>query len=140
MTSTHDPKPLTEAELKEMEAMTWAEGDLGELLDQRDRLIAEVRRLRAQVSEYGDALMLYGAASSWGSDSGAGIDTQVWEPANPEYRNQPGYQRAREALGWGSPDEPCDNPSCDGVKGDKTFGDAHRCFKDGRWLDDNEEM
>lgn len=137
------PKPPTEAELKKMEervrslpvsiTTAW-------LIRSNGTLIAEVRRLRAQVSEYGDALMLYGAASSWGSDSGAGIDTQVWEPANPEYRNQPGYQRAREALGWGSPDEPCDNPSCDGVKGDKTFGDAHRCFKDGRWLDDNEEM
>lgn len=133
------PKPLTEAELKEIAdgCHPWGVYEDWEVVL---RLIAEVRRLRAQVTEYGDALMLYGAASSWGSDSGAGIDTQVWEPANPEYRNQPGYQRARDALGWGSPDASCDNPSCDGVKGDKTFGDAHRCFKDGRWLDDGSEM
>lgn len=100
------------------------------------RLIAEVRRLR-------EALTSYAEVSNWwheqplGEPMASGRRHVLWEHPHPDYRNAPGYKLAREALGWGPPAEPCENPSCDGVK---TFGDTHRCFKDGRWLDANEEM
>lgn len=36
--------------------------------------------------------------------------------------------------------QPCENPSCDGVMPKTDCPHPHRCFKDGRWLDTNEEM
>lgn len=130
-------KPITEAELKEMEHLyplvpCRACGDSGEMIV---RLIAEVRRQRV-------ALTSYAEASNWTWQSGdmATDAKDTFCPPHPDYRHADGYKLAREAIGWDPPDEPCDNPSCDGVKDDITYGARHRCFKDGCWLDDGSEM
>lgn len=140
MSPQPDHKSITEAELKGLAGMVEA----GVFAYDHDpnlvgRLIAEVRRLR-------EALTSYAEVSNWwhgqplGEPSTQGRRHVLWEHPHPDYRNAPGYKLARLALGWGPPAEPCENPSCDGVRGDKTYGDAHRCFKDGRWLDDGSEM
>lgn len=135
---TSDYKPITEEELKEMDkAATFVMGYAPNGVA-RDwlRLISEVRRLRS-------ALELYATPSQWAvawSYRGRTFTNVLFAPDRLDLRNGEGYLLARDALGWGPPIKPCDNPSCDGVKDDKTFGDAHRCFKDGRWLDDGSEM
>lgn len=134
-----DHKPITEAELKEMEKCVedannaestkdWiGVAEVG-VIKHLPRLIAEVRRLRA-------ALEVYAHPYRWDVDAGAGLGEVVFiQP--PEHLDAPGYELARKALGWDPPSEPCDNPSCDGVK----EPDGHRCFKDGCWLDDGSEM
>lgn len=53
-------------------------------------------------------------------------------------------KKSTQALGMGL--MVAGYPSCDGVKDDPNYpgggpdGMVHRCFKDGRWLDTNEEM
>lgn len=141
--STKDHKPLTEAELKEMEAYCHGAEARGDYVGYAPGLIAEVRRLREGNQKLTMALTSYAMQSNWSDFTSLPSKKtvpQVWDHPGPGYREAPGYQLARDALGWGPPPEPCDNPSCDGVKDDKTFGDAHRCFKDGRWLDDGSEM
>ncbi len=153
-----DYKPISEEELKEMEATSIRLASLGVELTIMPRLIAEVRRLKAEafalahrrdqqchlyemeLEKLRNALGMYGMPAHWGSSPAGCIWDRVWEPAAPELRNEPGWVLARKALGWSEPSEPCENPSCDGVKDDKNYGDAHRCFKDGRWLDDGSEM
>lgn len=138
-----DHKPITEAELAEMEAWLTRVGAQSD--SQMRRLITEVRRLHGVVESY--------AVESnwiWGTDTMDPIPghwrVAFFVPPHPDYRNAPGYKLAREALGWGPLDEPCDNPSCDGVKDDPNYpgdgpdGMVHRCFKDGHWLDDGSKM
>lgn len=118
---TAQPKPISEEELKEMEDI-----GLGAEIEGVNvpRLIAEVRRLRDALVKVSDTA----AEAEYDYDSA--------QAANVHYCGQV----AREALGWPERGRPCDNPSCDGVKDDKNYGDTHRCFKDGRWLDDGSEM
>lgn len=133
----NDHKPITEEELKEWEQEMEPWGMLSEGPDIEGvikRLISEVRGLR-------EALGTYGELSSWVDMFAHGIEYHAFTPARQDARNAPGYKLARLALGWEyPPPEPCPNPSCDGIKDDKTYNDAHRCFKDGRWLDDGSEM
>lgn len=165
-----DHKPITEADLTQWEADV-ARGFSATPL-RYGALIAEVRWLReeleleqigrralheqldyerkimdaSETSKVRAALGCYGMPAWWGSDAAGGIHDQVWEPSAPELRDEPGWVLARKALGWPEPSEPCDNPSCDGVRDDPNYpgdgpdGMVHRCFKDGRWLDDGSEM
>jgi hypothetical protein len=153
MPSDDQHKPISEEEME-----TWEESirtghpdEFGEGPKPVARLIAEVRRLKAEafalvhrrdqqchlyemeLEKLRNALGMYGMPACWDG-------YQTWSPPTPELRNEPGWVLARKALGWSEPSEPCENPSCDGVKDDKNYGDAHRHFKDGRWLDDGSEM
>lgn len=133
MTPTPDAKPITEAELKEMEVRTrWIRIYSVDVSAEWQRLIAEVRRLR-------EALEHYGTEALWDYQSGDSAENwkDTFRPLRPDLSEEPGYKLARLALGWQyPPPQPCANPKCDGVED----GTQHRCFKDGRWLDDGSEM
>lgn len=112
---TSDHKPITEAELKEMEREYGLErGHLPAMT----RLIAEVRRLRAILT------------GCHGHDADCEYVTGIigLPGANSVFCQ---CRRTEE--------KPCDWPGCDGIE---TIGcpHPHRHFKDGYWLDDGSEM
>lgn len=124
-------KPITEADLKEMEER-WYRRDSHD--DDTPRLLAEIRRLREALEHYGS-----GALWWYPTCGGVGSKKTHFEPLRADLRGEPGYKLARLALEWKyPPPEPCPNPKCDGIAGED--GTQHRCFKDGRWLDDGSEL